>query len=58
MPLNAIEVEQLQLAIDVISQFNGMPQFTWVNEMIPKLKQGLYLHKNLQYLSISIPIYI
>jgi len=45
MPLNAIEVEQLQSAIDVISQFNGMPQFTWVNEMIPKLKQGLYLHK-------------
>jgi predicted DNA-binding transcriptional regulator YafY len=41
MPLNEIEVDQLESAINILSQFKGMPQFEWINEMVPKLKQGL-----------------
>jgi predicted DNA-binding transcriptional regulator YafY len=41
MPLNEIEISQLQSAMQILSQFNGMPQFEWVNEMLPKLKQGI-----------------
>ena len=41
MPLNEVEINQLQAAIDILSQFKGMPQFEWVNELVPKLKQGL-----------------
>ena len=41
MPLNEVEVSQLQSAIDILSQFKGMPQFEWIHELIPKLKQGL-----------------
>lgn len=41
MPLNSFEVHQLQLALDILSQFKGMPQFEWVHELIPKLKQGM-----------------
>lgn len=39
MPLNEVEINQLQSAIDTLSHFTGMPQFDWVNELIPKLKQ-------------------
>ncbi len=41
MPLNEVEVNQLKAAVDILSQFKGMPQFEWVNEMVPKLKQGI-----------------
>jgi predicted DNA-binding transcriptional regulator YafY len=41
MPLNEVEINQLQSAADILSQFKGMPQFEWVNELIPKLKQGM-----------------
>jgi predicted DNA-binding transcriptional regulator YafY len=41
MPLNEIEINQLQSAVDILSQFKGMPQFEWINELIPKLRQGL-----------------
>lgn len=41
MPLNETEIVQLESAIGILSQFNGMPQFEWINELIPKLKQGL-----------------
>jgi predicted DNA-binding transcriptional regulator YafY len=41
MPLNEMEISQLQSAISTLSQFSGMPQFEWINELIPKLKQGL-----------------
>jgi predicted DNA-binding transcriptional regulator YafY len=40
MPLNELEVSQLQSAIDILSQFKGMPQFEWIHEMVPKLQQG------------------
>lgn len=41
MPLNEVEINQLQSAADILSQFKGMPQFEWVNELVPKLKQGM-----------------
>lgn len=41
MPLNELEINQLQSAVSILSQFKGMPQFEWMNELIPKLKQGI-----------------
>lgn len=41
MPLNEVEINQLQSAVHILSQFKGMPQFEWVNELVPKLKQGI-----------------
>jgi len=41
MPLNEVEVNQLKSAVDILSQFKGMPQFEWINEMVSKLGQGL-----------------
>jgi len=41
MPLNEVEINQLKSAIDILSQFKGMPQFEWIHELVPKLKQGL-----------------
>ncbi len=39
MPLNEVEINQLKAAVDILTQFKGMPQFEWVNELVPKLKQ-------------------
>jgi predicted DNA-binding transcriptional regulator YafY len=41
MPLNDIEIGQLKSAIDILSNFKGMPQFEWVHELLPKLEQGI-----------------
>lgn len=41
MPLNEMEIVQLQTVSEVLSQFKGMPQFQWINELIPKLRQGM-----------------
>lgn len=41
MPLNEVEINQLKDAVDILSQFKGMPQFDWISEMIPKLRQGI-----------------
>jgi len=27
--------------VEILSQFKGMPQFEWVNELVPKLQQGI-----------------
>jgi predicted DNA-binding transcriptional regulator YafY len=40
MPLNELEINQLQDAIGALSQFEGMPQFEWVGALLPKLMQG------------------
>ena len=37
-PLNKTEVEQIKSALAVLSRFAGSPQFQWVNEIIPTLK--------------------
>lgn len=43
MPLNEVEINQLKSAVSILAQFSGMPQFEWVNEMLPKLQQGISL---------------
>lgn len=42
-PLNDIEANQLKAAIQVLSRFNGNPQFDWIHEMIPMLESKLGL---------------
>jgi len=37
-PLNEAEVSQISAAISVLSRFAGAPQFEWVQELIPVLK--------------------
>ncbi len=41
MPLNELEINQLKSAVGILAQFKGMPQFEWMNELIPKLSQGI-----------------
>lgn len=41
MPLNDVEINQLQSAVDILSQFKGMPKFNWIYELVTKLKQGI-----------------
>lgn len=38
MPLNELEINHLKSAMDILSQFKGMPQFEWMNETLPKLQ--------------------
>lgn len=45
MPFNNFEIHQFQLAINILSQFKGMPQFEWVNEFSSKLSQGFIVEK-------------
>jgi predicted DNA-binding transcriptional regulator YafY len=40
-PLNEVEMDQFQSAIQVLSQFEGMPQFEGIQEIIAKLKTDL-----------------
>ena len=58
-PLNETEVEQLKSAMSVLSRFKGMPQFEWINEIIPVVeskmglvgqeKQAISFDHNLDY---------
>lgn len=41
MPLNETEIHQLKAALDILAQFKGMPQFEWIHELIPKLRQDI-----------------
>jgi predicted DNA-binding transcriptional regulator YafY len=41
MPLNELEITQLKSAISILTQFTGMPQFDWINEMVPKIQQRI-----------------
>lgn len=42
-PLNDAEAEQLKSAMLVLGRFKGLPQFEWVNELLPKLDQTFNL---------------
>ena len=42
-PLNQLEAEQLKSAIKVLQQFKGLPQFKWINEILPKIDQAFGL---------------
>lgn len=37
-PLSSAEITQLHSAIDTLSQFKGLPQFEWIDDIIDKLK--------------------
>ena len=37
-PLNMVEADQLKSALMVMSRFSGVPQFEWVDELIPQLE--------------------
>ena len=45
-PLNEVEMGQFQSAIQVLSQFEGMPQFEGIQEIIAKLKTDLKISTN------------
>ncbi len=45
-PINEFESEQIKSALLVLSRFKGMPQFSWVEEMIPKLEQAFGFNGN------------
>jgi predicted DNA-binding transcriptional regulator YafY len=40
-PLNEVEINELRSASLILSQFKGMPRFEWLNELLPKLGQGM-----------------
>lgn len=42
-PLNETEAKQLKSAIQVLSRFKGMPQFEFINEIIPAIESKLGL---------------
>jgi predicted DNA-binding transcriptional regulator YafY len=42
-PLNESEINQIEAAVSVLSRFAGAPQFEWVQELIPLLKDRLGL---------------
>jgi predicted DNA-binding transcriptional regulator YafY len=37
-PLNMVEADQLKSALIIMSRFSGVPQFEWVDELIPQLE--------------------
>lgn len=39
-PINETEANQLKAALMVMSRFKGLPQFEWINEIIPKFEQS------------------
>lgn len=39
-PINETEANQLKSALLVLSRFKGLPQFEWINEIIPKFEQS------------------
>jgi len=45
-PLNSIELDQFQSAIQMLSQFEGMPQFQDIQSIIAKLKTDLKISIN------------
>jgi predicted DNA-binding transcriptional regulator YafY len=44
-PLNVTEIEQLKAAISILSRVKGLPQFEWINELIPTLETKLGIIK-------------
>lgn len=40
-PLNAAEVDQIKSALFVMSKFKGLPQFEWIDELIPVIESKL-----------------
>lgn len=47
-PINELEAEQLKSAMQLLGRFKGLPQFGWVNELLPKLDQSFKLSNQSQ----------
>jgi len=47
-PLNETEASHLKSAMMVLNRFKGMPQFEWIEELIPKLNQTFSLSEKSQ----------
>jgi predicted DNA-binding transcriptional regulator YafY len=45
-PLSKTELIQIKSALEIISRFDGMPQFSWVNEIVTKINNGFELKDN------------
>lgn len=45
-PLNEAESQQLREAILTLSRLEGMPQFEWVRELLPRLEQSMGTSEN------------
>jgi len=45
-PINETEAKQLRNAISVLQRFEGSPEFEWVNELVPLLKDQFVLKEN------------
>lgn len=44
-PLSKTELTQINSALEIISRFDGMPQFGWVNEIVTKINNGFELNE-------------
>jgi predicted DNA-binding transcriptional regulator YafY len=44
--INEMEANHLKSAISVLNRFKGLPQFKWIEELIPKLDQSFNLSNN------------
>ncbi|MBZ9628158.1 WYL domain-containing protein [Psychroflexus sp. CAK1W] len=42
-PINQLEAEQLKSAMIILQRFKGLPQFKWINEILPKIDQAFSL---------------
>jgi predicted DNA-binding transcriptional regulator YafY len=40
-PLNEAEINQLQSALLILNKFKGLPQFEWMEELLPRLQKGV-----------------
>lgn len=45
-PINELEAEQLKAAMSVLQRFKGLPQFKWINELLPKLDQAFKISED------------
>ncbi len=41
--LNEMELHQLQEAVYMLSRFEGLPQFQWIHELLPRLRQNAFV---------------
>jgi len=53
MPLNGVEIDQLKSALQILNQFTGMPQFEWMDELLPKLQQGITANRRAPIMSFE-----
>ena len=45
-PVNEAEARQIQAALSVFQRFRGLPQFEWLQEVLPKMQNVFGLHQH------------